>query len=166
MFQIINLSAEILYDQEQARSEFQQIINACVSHELRNPLNSIAAQILNQKMLFAKLEDLLSNQDLSQAELRSAVRSLLCNLYEGLEIHESSTEMMTFLVQDLLDFAQIKAEKFRKNEKPFEIENCINKVIKMHKARVNLNKNKVKLYATYSSFERTGGRISELINTD
>lgn len=47
MIQIIDLSAEILYDQEQAKNEFQQVINACVSHELRNPLNSIAAQNLN-----------------------------------------------------------------------------------------------------------------------
>ena len=43
MIQIIDFSSKILYNQEQAKSEFHAIINACVSHELRNPLNSIAA---------------------------------------------------------------------------------------------------------------------------
>lgn len=46
MIQIIDFSSKILYSQEQAKSEFHAIINACVSHELRNPLNSISAQNL------------------------------------------------------------------------------------------------------------------------
>ena len=98
MIQIINLSAEILYDQEQAKSEFQQIINACVSHELRNPLNSISAQNLNQKMLFREIDDLLSNDSVSHIQLKQGVQTILKSLNDGLEIHESSTEMMTFLV--------------------------------------------------------------------
>lgn len=43
MIQIIDFSTKILYDQQHAKAEFQAIINACVSHELRNPMNSIQA---------------------------------------------------------------------------------------------------------------------------
>ena len=41
MIQIIDISGSILYDQKQAENEFISLVNACVSHELRNPLNSI-----------------------------------------------------------------------------------------------------------------------------
>ena len=44
MLQIIDISHTILYDQEKAQNAFLELINACVSHELRNPLNSIIAQ--------------------------------------------------------------------------------------------------------------------------
>ena len=36
---------------------------------------------------------------------------------------------MTFMVQDLLDFAQIKAGKFRKNIREFNILEAVNKVV-------------------------------------
>ena len=41
--QIIDISDSILYDDIKAQSEFLELINACVSHEMRNPLNSIVA---------------------------------------------------------------------------------------------------------------------------
>jgi signal transduction histidine kinase len=44
MLQIIDISSDILYDKEKAQNTFLALINACVSHELRNPLNSIIAQ--------------------------------------------------------------------------------------------------------------------------
>ena len=48
---------------------------------------------------------------------------------------ESSTGLMTHLVQDLLDFAQIKASKFRKNFKMFDIREAINKVMSYQKIK-------------------------------
>ena len=41
MIQIIDVSKEILYDKEKAHTELLNLINATVSHEMRNPLNSI-----------------------------------------------------------------------------------------------------------------------------
>jgi hypothetical protein len=35
------------------------MVNACVSHEMRNPLNSIVAHNIEKKFLYAKLEDTL-----------------------------------------------------------------------------------------------------------
>ena len=43
ILQIIDISDSILYDEISAETEFLELINACVSHELRNPLNSIVA---------------------------------------------------------------------------------------------------------------------------
>ncbi len=44
MIQIIDISDSILYDKSKAQNEFLSVINATVSHELRNPLNSISAE--------------------------------------------------------------------------------------------------------------------------
>ena len=43
ILKILDISESILYDQIKAQNEFLELINACVSHELRNPLNSIMA---------------------------------------------------------------------------------------------------------------------------
>ena len=44
MLQVIDISDSILYDNSKAQNEFLSIINATVSHEMRNPLNSICAE--------------------------------------------------------------------------------------------------------------------------
>ena len=43
ILQILDVSANIMYDKQFAQNSFLSLINACVSHELRNPLNSIMA---------------------------------------------------------------------------------------------------------------------------
>ena len=42
-----------------------------------------------------------------------------------MKVQESSANLMAFLIQDLLDFAQIKAGKFRKNIQSFNIKEAI-----------------------------------------
>ncbi len=44
MLQIIDISSDFLYNQEKAKNDLLSIINASVSHDLRNPLNSITLQ--------------------------------------------------------------------------------------------------------------------------
>ena len=39
--QIIDISAKIFYDDMKAQDEFMSLINSTISHEMRNPLNSI-----------------------------------------------------------------------------------------------------------------------------
>lgn len=52
----MDISNTIMFDQQRAQNEFLNVINACVSHELRNPLNSIQAQNILKKHLYAKLK--------------------------------------------------------------------------------------------------------------
>jgi len=50
---------------------------------------------------------------------------------ESLSIKTSSERILSFLVNDILDFAQLKAGKFRKNIQTFSIDKAINDVIKI-----------------------------------
>ena len=43
MVQVIDVSASIHNSMHKSENKFLSMINACVSHELRNPLNSIIA---------------------------------------------------------------------------------------------------------------------------
>ena len=48
MVQLINISGSILYDLQKADNKFLGLINACISHEPKNPLNSLSAQVLEK----------------------------------------------------------------------------------------------------------------------
>ena len=43
MIQFIDCTSQVLYDQEKNHNELLMLVNATVSHELRNPLNSLIA---------------------------------------------------------------------------------------------------------------------------
>ena len=55
MLKFINCSKEVLYDKQKAQSELLMLINATVSHELRNPLNSLVAQNMEKEALYKQL---------------------------------------------------------------------------------------------------------------
>ena len=56
MLQVIDVSDSILLDQQKADNKLLDIINATVSHELRNPLNSILAQNMENEELIEGIE--------------------------------------------------------------------------------------------------------------
>ena len=45
LIQIIDMSDKILYSEAKAEQSFLTLINAAISHELRNPLNSLVGQM-------------------------------------------------------------------------------------------------------------------------
>jgi signal transduction histidine kinase len=49
MLQIIDISYELMCHRMNGEKKLLSLINATVSHEMRNPLNSIQSQILRQK---------------------------------------------------------------------------------------------------------------------
>ena len=68
------------------------MINACVSHEMRNPLNSIVAQNIEKKHLYIKLENtlLMLSEELSygtrEAKLVERCLKVVSKLNYGLEV--------------------------------------------------------------------------------
>ena len=74
LIQIIDVSDRKLYTEVNAEKTFLTLINATVSHELRNPLSSLIAQTMQMNNLFENLEELIS-------EMRSSVQN---NISENL----------------------------------------------------------------------------------
>lgn len=128
IMQIIDITSCILYDKEHAQNSFLSLINACVSHELRNPLNSIMAQNIEKVNLYKELTKNIEFMDHSTKEYLECQR-ILNDLNNGLKVQDSSANIMSFMVQDLLDYAQIKANKFRKVLNTFNIRESVERVM-------------------------------------
>ena len=92
MFIIKNLTPEIKYKKLKMMNHFYEMLTATVSHDMRTPLNSMIG--------------LLNTLDLFVDE----------NGKRFLRIIKSSSNFLLFLVNDLLDFFQIKNGKFQKHE--------------------------------------------------
>ena len=63
LLQIIDVTAYILYTEFKAKNQFISLINACVSHELRNPLNSIISKNIEKSALYLQLLSKLNSMD-------------------------------------------------------------------------------------------------------
>ena len=77
------------------------MINACVSHEMRNPLNSVVAQNIEKKFLYAELEQLA--QKLQQdpdflPEFLVKHEEIMEKLKKGLKVQQSSSNVLTYIV--------------------------------------------------------------------
>jgi len=57
------------------------------------------------------------------------IREIVNMMRQSNKISDSSSNMMSFLVDDLLDFAQLNAGKFRKVIKEFELREAIEEMI-------------------------------------
>jgi len=69
----------------------------------------------------------LINSD--EPETNDKLKSVLKKLKEGMKVQEASANLMSFLVQDFLDYAQIKEGKFRKQIKAFNIREAVENVM-------------------------------------
>jgi signal transduction histidine kinase len=79
------------------------MINASVSHELRNPLNSIIAQVDTQKNILKEMKDLVESEEFKVAlrgkdGLYTSLTGLIRQLEGSVEILESSAQIMGFMV--------------------------------------------------------------------
>ena len=76
MIQIVDISHSILYDRYKASQDFHKMTNAAVSHEMRNPLNSISALNMVKKKLYVKLWNLLEAPQIKIEEIIAVMTEL------------------------------------------------------------------------------------------
>ena len=63
--------------------------------------------------------------------VQTQVNGILRSLNEGVNTQDLSVKMQMLLLQDLLDYSQIKAGKFRKNITRFCVRETINNVMNL-----------------------------------
>ena len=59
VLQIIDISSNIKYYKAKGDKKLLTLINATVSHEMRNPLNSIQSQMIKQKHINKKITQII-----------------------------------------------------------------------------------------------------------
>jgi len=93
MVQIIDVSTRILYDQTRADNKFLSLMNACVSHELRNPLNSIVAQNIEKAKLYKDMESIIEEDP---QDLKRQLTQSITTLKDGQSVQESASTLIRF----------------------------------------------------------------------
>ena len=84
MLQISNVTNNILYHEYKAKHQITDLINACVSHELRNPLNAIIAKNIEKTELYKQLKKIL--RSLKKSSSSEHAIGILEKLEEGREV--------------------------------------------------------------------------------
>ena len=109
-FKVINLqdqTVNILFNISQGEKKILQLVNACVSHEMRNPINSILATNLKLRASSSELRDLMRQiqQNEGSAEAEAKIDALTKEIEELSETQESSSKLLNPYVADLLCLA-------------------------------------------------------------
>lgn len=157
------MSQTILYEQVNAENQFLAITNATVSHELRNPLQSIQSQNLKINLCLKELLNIIdTSEHKTVREVSKPVRNILTMVTSSNVIQDSSANIMAFLVDDLLDFAQLNAGKFRKTVKPFDIIEAMSEVVTIQSEKAKLSG--IQLSAAYRPQAGANGEVISLFN--
>ena len=105
-------------------------MNSTVSHEMRNPLNSIHAQISLIEGYFEELNHYFSkNKDKFTFEEKVLIEDLMEDSRESIKICKSSCRLLSFNVEDILALPQLKEGKFRKNVKLSDLRKAVEEVM-------------------------------------
>jgi len=107
-----------------------QMINACVSHEMRNPINSIQCQNYKIEELAKTIRDLVKGNDINTIHrLKKEIQSISEELTDSSKIQLASTKLLNFYVGDMLSLAQINSKKFRKDNSNINLKDTIEEVM-------------------------------------
>ena len=117
MIQIIDVSHKILYNEIKAEQVFLTLINAAVSHELRNPLNSLIGQICAMEGYFEKFGNILlffkAQKSLNEQEIK-IITNELSQVYSKLNTcgrkMTSACKFIDFFVHDILDYTVLNKD--------------------------------------------------------
>ena len=98
------------------------MINATVSHELRNPLNSLIGQVTSMKAFLGHLKELVNH--IQDDQLREQVLKVIENIYKCSNKMVCATKFIDFFVHDILDYTILNKDEhnFTKNLEIFNIE--------------------------------------------
>lgn len=109
MLAFVDISQKILYDTSKAQTEFLSLINSTISHEMRNPLNSIINECNIMQILVVNVKSLLQTfrHTLSDQNLYLQLIDILDKILRGNNVQTSSSHMLLLNVEDILGYALI-----------------------------------------------------------
>jgi len=85
VLQILDVSAQIMFNASKGEKKLMTLVNAAVSHEIRNPINSIRCQNLLLKMLNERLNDIIDDHQDSIVALKKDLVNILEQYEESVE---------------------------------------------------------------------------------
>lgn len=112
-------------------------MNASVSNELKNPLQSVKSTIMEKQNITSLMQNYMKTDDFTKEELIRHIQSCLDSLQDGINLQDSAANFLSTTVQELIDYTQVSAVKFRKNIAQFNIRDAVAKVIQLQKKKAS-----------------------------
>ena len=128
----------MLYNEVKAEQNFSTLMNAAVSHELRNPLNSLIGGIQTMKAYLSNLKKVIESLEVHPEDpFIKLILNKLNLIKEGLSTNSvkmtNSANLLDYFVHDMLDYTILtnSVENFLKDNSSFDIAECINQISDM-----------------------------------
>ena len=138
MLQFNEVSSRIRCDVLTGNQQMLQTINAIVSHEMRNPINSILCQTVQNIELAGELElitNIINAENFEECKIK--LRKLSKKFRKSNTIQSASTKLLNFFVNDMLLLAQISEGKFRKECSNFDIRDAVKEIMLIQKEKAD-----------------------------
>ena len=105
------------------------MINAAVSHELRNPLNSLVSHMSVMMSYFYHFNQIIDQ--IVDIDLKMKLTEIYNSIYTSGKKMASSTKFIDFFVHDILDYTILNknSKTFTKNISIFNVEESIKEII-------------------------------------
>ena len=127
-----------------AEQNLNVMVNAMVSHELRNPLNALLGQMTQLLFILQTLKSLiqlLSQSSISSpSEFLNKLKGIYIDLKECASKISSSVKFVDHFVHDILDFAVMRksSESFQKNVQVFDIREAVDDITSILKDKAEM----------------------------
>jgi signal transduction histidine kinase len=161
MLQIRDVSDRMLYREVMAQQNLLSLVNATVSHELRNPLNSMVGQIAGMEQFFRKFKKVINTLETADSLSKKQINFLhkhLNEIYGGIytcgQKLTSAAKFVDFFVHDILDYTILnKDEKhFIKQISVFDINTAVQEILDIQKDKASLKNISIRI--SFIGFDR------------
>ena len=125
VLKISDFTVKVQFDLSIGEKRLLELVNAFVSHEMRNPINAILGMTLHLKSLVATLFLSISRKGIADSDLIALKKEM----EDAIGVQESSTKLLNFFVSDLLCLAQIEKGTLRKNIHRFCVKEAVEEVM-------------------------------------
>jgi signal transduction histidine kinase len=118
IFQFACVTCSIHFERAMTQSMCAKLMTQTVSHELRNPLNSIIMQQDSQHVYMKEMKEVLSDSHALKSDFAGCKKKMISifdEMWESCKISKTSSKLMLYNVEDLLDYGQMESGNFRKN---------------------------------------------------
>ena len=148
IIQLIDVSARMLYTEIKAQKEFLTLINATVSHELRNPLASLNSQIqllgVCAKGLLQMFQTAVVGEQIT-TEMKTQAQKIVEGIQTCTHKISSAGKFIDFFVHDILDYTVLSrnAANFVKNMQVFHAKACVQEIVDILRDKIDMKRNQI-----------------------
>ena len=139
VIRFIDISSKILYDSLNTERKYMTYMNSTISHEMRNPLNSICTQI---EIMTKTLEEITNFRivikDQISVEQMQRINSIGDTFGSSVSTCNSACKMLMFNVEDILALPQLKDGHFTKNIQDTNLSSAIREVMGIQEVQARM----------------------------